>query len=190
MKKGRNFCLFGQKTRIWGGFTPPARILCINCIFADEPERFSVPRAAENRNRRRAAERFPAFLFCTPEELPSVLRRNAEHGGADSVIEAAGSSESFRLAWESARPNATVAVVAMYEEAQTLPLPDMYGKNLTFRTGGVDGCRCGEILAHIAAGELDASPLITHAFPFADMENAFAFFEQRRENVLKTAIRF
>ena len=66
----------------------------------------------------------------------------------------------------------------------------MYGKNLTFRTGGVDGCRCGEILAHISTGELDARPLITHAFPFADMENAFAFFEQRRENVLKTAIRF
>lgn len=137
-----------------------------------------------------AREHFPSLIFCTPEELPAALQEYALHGGADSVIEAAGSSESFRLAWESTRPNATVAVVAMYEEAQTLPLPDMYGKNLTFRTGGVDGCRCGEILAHISAGELDARPLITHSFPFADMENAFAFFEQRRDNVLKTAIRF
>lgn len=167
----------------------PAGLCAAMCAALKKP-RAVIVCERDNARLRRAAERFPAFLFCTPEELPSVLRRNAEHGGADSVIEAAGSRESFRLAWESARPNATVAVVAMYEEAQTLPLPDMYGKNLTFRTGGVDGCRCGEILAHIAAGELDASPLITHAFPFADMENAFAFFEQRRENVLKTAIRF
>ena len=36
----------------------------------------------------------------------------------------------------SARPNAIVTVVALYDKAQTLPLPDMYGKNLTFKTGG------------------------------------------------------
>ena len=32
-------------------------------------------------------------------------------------------------------------------ELQELPLPDMYGKNLTFKTGGVDGCNCAEILS-------------------------------------------
>ena len=36
--------------------------------------------------------------------------------GADGVIEAAGSKESFQMAWDIARPNATVAVIAMYEE--------------------------------------------------------------------------
>ena len=39
---------------------------------------------------------------------------------------------------------------------------DMYGKNLTFKTGGVDGCDCAEILRLIAAGRLDTTPLITH----------------------------
>ena len=46
-----------------------------------------------------------------------------------------------------ARPNAVVTVVALYDGPQTLPLPEMYGKNLTFKTGGVDGCKCAEILA-------------------------------------------
>ena len=31
-----------------------------------------------------------------------------------------------------------------YDEPQLLPLPDMYGKNLIFKTGGVDGCDCAE----------------------------------------------
>lgn len=31
-----------------------------------------------------------------------------------------------------------MTIVALYEKAQ-LSLPDMYGKNLTFKTGGVDG---------------------------------------------------
>ena len=60
------------------------------------------------------------------------------------VLEAAGAEETFRLAWECARPNAVVTIVALYNGSQILPLPEMYGKNLTFKTGGVDGCDCGE----------------------------------------------
>ena len=32
--------------------------------------------------------------------------------------------------WQYALPNAIVTVVALYDRPQTLPLPDMYGKNL------------------------------------------------------------
>ena len=52
------------------------------------------------------------------------------------VLEVAGAEATFRLAWECARPNGLVTVVALYDQAQILPLPDMYGKNLTFKTGG------------------------------------------------------
>ena len=44
------------------------------------------------------------------------------------------------------------------------PLPEMYGKNLTFKTGGVDGCDCAEILRLIEAGKIDTTPLITHRY--------------------------
>ena len=74
------------------------------------------------------------------------MKERCENGGADVVIEAAGADTTFRLAWECARPNGIVTVVALYESAQTLPLPEMYGKNLTFKTGGVDGCDCDETL--------------------------------------------
>ena len=72
--------------------------------------------------------------------------------GADAVIECAGGRDTFQTAWKVARPNATVAVVAMYEEAQSLPLHLMYGKNLTFRTGGVDATHSAELIRLIERG--------------------------------------
>ena len=63
----------------------------------------------------------------------------------------------------------------------------MYGKNLTFKTGGVDGCNCAETLALIAAGKLDTTPLITHTYPLRDIEAAYDLFENHRDGVIKVA---
>lgn len=71
---------------------------------------------------------------------------------------------------------------------QTLPLPDMYGKNLSFKTGGVDGCRCAETLRLIAEGKIDTTPLITHSYPLREIEAAYELFENRRDGVVKVAI--
>ena len=81
-----------------------------------------------------------------------------------------------------------VTVVALYDKVQTLPLPDMYGKNLTFKTGGVDGCDCEETLKLIAEGKLDTEPLITHTYPLAKIEEAYELFENKRDGVIKVAV--
>ena len=104
------------------------------------------------------------------------------------MLEVAGGRDTFRLAWKCARPNAIVTVVALYDEAQSLPLPDMYGKNLIFKTGGVDGCDCAEILRLIEEGKIDTTPLITHRFKLADIEEAYRIFENRLDGVIKIAI--
>ena len=109
--------------------------------------------------------------------------------GADVVIAAAGGPDTFQTAWQAARPSGIVVVAAMYEENQILPLPEMYGKNLTFKTGGVDACRCGEILGLIADGQLDTEPLITHTYPLSDVMEAYRMFEAREDGVLKVAVR-
>lgn len=93
------------------------------------------------------------------------------------------------MAWQCARPNAIVTIVALYDKAQVLPLPEMYGKNLTFKTGGVDGCKCAEILALIEQGKIDTTPLITHTYPLRDISEAYELFEQRQEGVVKVAVR-
>lgn len=123
------------------------------------------------------------------EDTAEAVRAMTEGRGADVVIEAAGGEDTFRMAWEAARPNGTVCIVAMYEEAQPLPLPDMYGKNLTFKTGGVDANACDEILRLIAEGRLDTTCMITHTFPLDQVMEAYDIFENKKDHVMKIAVR-
>ena len=108
--------------------------------------------------------------------------------GADGVIECAGTSETFQLAWEIARPNAVVGVVAMYEENQILPLPEMYGKNLTFKTGGVDANKCDKLIKLIEEQKISTDFLITHTFKLGEIIEAYKHFEQKPAGCLKIAI--
>ena len=64
----------------------------------------------------------------------------------------------------------------------------MYGKNLTFKTGGVDGCDCAEILSLIEQGLIDTTPLITHRYSLEDIEKAYNVFENKLEGVIKIAV--
>ena len=123
-----------------------------------------------------------------PELNDEFVKENSDHGGADVVLEVAGTEETFRLAWECARPNAVVTIVALYDGPQMLPLPDMYGKNLTFKTGGVDGCDCEEILELISKGKIDTEPLITHTYRLEDIEAAYELFEGKQDGVMKVAV--
>ena len=151
----------------------PARII----VCEQDPQRADFVR-----------RHYPSVLVTGPEDCLDFVRRNSRHGGADVVIEAAGADRTFRMAWECARPNAIVTIVALYDSPQVLPLPDMYGKNLTFKTGGVDGCDCAEILRLISEGKLDTTPLITHRFPLNRIEEAYDIFENRRDGVIKVAV--
>ena len=128
------------------------------------------------------------LLSVSPEDCKEFVMLNSAHGGADVVLEVAGAEATFRLAWECARPNAIVTVVALYDKAQILPLPDMYGKNLTFKTGGVDGCHCEETLKLIAEGRLDTEPLLTHTYPLCRIEEAYELFENKKDGVIKVAV--
>lgn len=122
------------------------------------------------------------------DDLEQEIRKVTEGRGADTVFEVAGGSDTFQTAWKIARPNAVVVVVAMYEEPQTLPLPDMYGKNLVFKTGGVDGSDCREIMDLTACGKLDTGFLITHRCGLEDIMEAYDVFEKKRDHVIKYAI--
>ena len=133
-------------------------------------------------------DHYTGVLLTTPEECKDFVLKHSDHGGVDRVLEVAGADGTFRLAWECARPNAIVTVVALYETPQVLPLPDMYGKNLTFKTGGVDGCDCEEVLHLIEQGRIDTTPLITHRFPLSEIEEAYRIFENKRDGVIKVAI--
>lgn len=120
--------------------------------------------------------------------IEHAVRSMTKGRGADAVVEAAGAASTFEMAWRIARPNAVVVVSAMYEQDQTLPLPSMYGKNLVFKTGGVDASGLDEVMALIEAGKLDTGCLISKRYPLNDILEAYRVFEAREDGCLKIAI--
>lgn len=168
----------------------PTGICTLLCVMLKNPEKIILCEVDHERITF-VKEYYPNVLVVNPKEtdVEEFVRQHSRHGGADRVLEVAGGRNTFELAWKVARPNAIVTVVALYEEEQILPLPQMYGKNLTFKTGGVDGCDCDEILRLIEQKKIDTTPLLTHTFPLREIEQAYDIFENRKEGVIKVAIR-
>ena len=165
----------------------PTGLCTLQCVQLHNPKRIIVCDADAGRLAF-VRRHYPGVLTAPPEGLRDFVLAHSGHGGADVVLEVAGSDESFAMAWQCARPNAIVTVVALYDGPQVLPLPDMYGKNLTFKTGGVDGCNCQDTLSLIAQGKLDTTPLITHTYALKDIAAAYQLFENKQDGVIKVAI--
>lgn len=165
----------------------PTGICTLLCVMLRHPKQIVV---CEKDMARIAFinKHYPDVLTVLPENCEDYIKECADRGGADRVIEVAGSESTFELAWRCARPNAIVTVVALYDKPQILPLPDMYGKNLTFKTGGVDGCDIPTILDLIKKGEIDTEPLITHTVPLNQIDKGYEIFENRLDGVIKVAV--
>ncbi len=167
----------------------PTGICTLLCVMLKNPKKIIVCETDPN-HIEFVNKHYPDVLTVTPDKWLDFVMNQSELGGADVVLEVAGADSTFRLAYECARPNAIVTVVALYGKPQTLPLPDMYGKNLTFKTGGVDGCDCDEILKLIETGKINTEPLITHTFPLNEIDKAYHIFENKLDKVIKIAIEY
>ena len=128
--------------------------------------------------------------FNTDEELIKKIEEICgEKKGCDCTVEVAGTDESFQMAWKITRPNGIVSLVAMYEKNQELPLPNIYGKNLTFKTGGVDAIYCDYLIKLIKEKKISTSPLITHEFIFEDIIMGIDLFKNKNDFCVKIAVR-
>ena len=122
------------------------------------------------------------------DDVLCAVRALTEGRGADRVFEVAGAKNTFELAWQAARPNAVVVVVALYAEAQSIPLQLMYGKNLTFKTGGVDANSCGDIMKLVETKQLDTSLMITHRAPLNDILTGYDIFGNQKDGCIKWVV--
>lgn len=165
----------------------PTGICTLICTMLKNPKKIIVCEKDKTR-RDFIRKHYPNVIVTEPENCIDIVNRECERGGVDVVIEVAGVEETFQMAWMAARPNAIVTIVALYDKPMILPLPQMYGKNLTFKTGGVDACDCAEILSLIEQGKIDTTPLITHKYSLNDIEKAYEIFENKWDNVIKIAI--
>ena len=165
----------------------PTGLCTLECVRLYNPQRIVVCEADESR-RDFVLQHYPDADVVEPSRCYDVLKALTHNRGADRVIEVAGGEDTFELAWRCARPNSIVTIVALYEKEQILPLPWIYGKNLTFKTGGVDACDCDKIMQLISEGKIDTTHMITHSFPLSRIQEAYNLFANRADGVIKTAI--
>jgi len=98
--------------------------------------------------------------------------------GADVAIEAVGVPATFELATRLVRPTGRVAVVGVFGEPASLHLEDLWIRNVTIRTGLVDGSSTPNLLRLPATGQSDAGSFVTHRFPVEDLMEAYDVFSR------------
>ncbi len=131
-----------------------------------------------------------ADLTINPEKenYTNIIKSQTNNRGADGIIECGGTDETFQIAWQIARANAIVAIVAMYENPQILPLPKMYGKNLTFKTGGVDAIHCKKLIELISQNKLNTDFLISKEIKLSEIIRGYEIFKNKPDGLLKIAV--
>ena len=113
-------------------------------------------------------------------------------GGADVAIEALGTQETFETCLRCLRPGGTLSSLGVYSGRLAIPY-EAFGAGIadytivtTLCPGGKERMR--RLMELVRHGRLDLTPLITHHFPLARIEEAYDLFASRRDGVLKVAI--
>jgi threonine dehydrogenase-like Zn-dependent dehydrogenase len=123
------------------------------------------------------------------EEPRAVVHRATDGRGADGVIEAVGSREAARLAFDLVRPGGIVSTVGVHHDTGFPFSPaEAYDRNLTWRIG-----RCParslmeELVPLVRSRRHELAALFTHRLPLAEGPEAYAMFDRRRDGCLKVA---
>jgi threonine dehydrogenase-like Zn-dependent dehydrogenase len=142
--------------------------------------------------RLRRAERLGAIPVSTENGDPATAIRQASAGrGVGAVLEAVGSAESTRLAFELAHPGGTIAAVGVHHEAAFPFSPGQaYDKNLTYRTGRCPARHYMETLLPLAERrDAELGALFTHSTDLDGAAEAYRMFAEKREGCIKVALR-
>lgn len=114
-------------------------------------------------------------------------------GGADVAIEALGTQETFENCLRSLRPGGTLSSLGVYSGKLQMPY-DAFAAGIgdyrivtTLCPGGKERMR--RLMEMVKTGRVDLSPLITHRFALDDIKQAYELFGERREGVMKVAIK-
>lgn len=139
------------------------------------------------------AKRMGADVVIDPREQDVVAEIRRLTGGVDVAIEALGRQSTFEECLRCVRPGGTVSSLGVYSGHLAVPL-DAIAAGLgdhTIRTtlcpGGKERMR--RLMGLVQAKRFPVRELVTHTFPLAKIEEAYDFFANQRDGVLKIAIR-
>ena len=114
-------------------------------------------------------------------------------GGADVAIEALGTQQTFENALRSLRPAGILSSLGVYAGKLQIPY-DAFAAGIgdqrivtTLCPGGKERMR--RLMEIVRRGRVDLTPLLTHTFSLEQITEGYELFGERRDGVLKVAIR-
>lgn len=113
--------------------------------------------------------------------------------GADVAIEALGTQQTFESALRSLRPGGTLSSLGVYSGKLQIPY-EAFAAGIgdhrivtTLCPGGKERMR--RLMEIVRRGRVDLTPLLTHTFSLDEITEGYKLFGERRDNVLKVAIK-
>lgn len=145
-------------------------------------------------NRLAMSKRMGADLVLDYRKVDVVEEvRKLTGGGVDVAIEALGTQQTFENALRCLRPGGTLSSLGVYSGKLQVPY-EAFAAGLgnlrivtTLCPGGKERMR--RLIETVRHGRLDLTPLLTHTFPLDRIVEAYQLFGERRDGVLKVAIR-
>jgi len=119
-----------------------------------------------------------------------VLRAATAGRGADAVLEAVGSPEATRTAFDLVRPGGTIAAVGVHNETHFPFSPtEAYDRNVTYRIGRCPArAMIDELTPLLLRDRPDVTSIVTHRMPLARGAEAYAAFDARRDGCIKVVL--
>jgi alcohol dehydrogenase len=142
-------------------------------------------------SRLQAAKLFGAdtVVVAGEDDALTIVRDLTGGLGADVVMEAVGTPQTFELCTTLVRPGGRIANIGVHGKPATLHLEDLWIRNVTITTGLVDTYSTPQLLSMLQAGQLDLGHMVTHRFGLADFMQAYdAFAEPARSGALKVVL--
>lgn len=126
-------------------------------------------------------------------DAPAEIRRLTAGKGVDVAIEAIGTQATFEGGLRALRAGGTLSSLGVYSGKFSVPL-EPFAAGLgdhkivtTLCPGGKERMR--RLMDLVLHGRLDLRPLLTHSFPLEQIAEAYQLFGERRDGVIKVAIR-
>jgi alcohol dehydrogenase len=126
-------------------------------------------------------------------DVVEEIKRLTGGRGVDVAIEALGTQETFERALRVLRPGGTLSSLGVYSGKLSLP-NEAFAAGLgdhkivtTLCPGGKERMR--RLMELVRQGRLDLTPLLTHTFSRDRITEAYQLFGERREGVIKVAIK-
>ena len=157
----------------------PVGLCAVQAAFAAGADRvFAIDTVEE---RLSMAQSFGATpLHLTESDVRGEVKRGTESRGVDAAIDAVGHPDALELACRLARKAGTVSATGVYAERIDLHMGIVWIKALTLKTGHANVIKhVDPVLAALADGRLDPSPLVTHRMALDDAPEAYRVYDRR-----------